>query len=507
MTHQRRLEYEVARDAADHERIERLAHALDGGVARGAVHHELGDHRVVVHRDLAALVDAGVDAHAAFDLRRRTVAHETSHRRQEAAQRILGIDAALDGPALALDLGLRERQLLAGGHADHELDEIEAGDHLGDRMLDLQPRVHLEEVEPAIGAHDEFHRAGRLVVHRLGERHRLLAHRLAGGVVEERRRRLLDHLLVAALDRALALPQVDDVAVRIAQHLDLDVARLLDEFLDEDAIVAEARLGLRLARGEALARLLVVVRHAQALAAAAGGGLDHHRIADVLRDLHRRVDVGDHVGVAGDRAHLGKCRELLGGDLVAHRGDGFVLGADEDDARRLEVAREALVLGKEAVARMHGLRARGLARLDDLVGTQVRLARRRRADAHRFVGHLDVARIAVGLGVDRHGLDAHAARGPDHAAGDLAAVGDEDLGEHARRGSQRDVPVLAPRVLHLLVAQHREAPADPLARLVRHDHVVDVAAAAGDERIGELLAVLGLARGDLGRDRSSPRGR
>jgi hypothetical protein len=31
--------------------------------------------------------------------------------------------------------------------ADHLLDQIEAGDALGDRVLDLQPRVHLEEVE------------------------------------------------------------------------------------------------------------------------------------------------------------------------------------------------------------------------------------------------------------------------------------------------------------------------------------------------------------------------
>jgi hypothetical protein len=59
------------------------------------------------------------------------------------------------------------------------------------------------------------------------------------GGVEERRRRLLDHLLVAALDRALALAEVDDVAVLVGQHLDLDVARLLDELLDEHAVVAE----------------------------------------------------------------------------------------------------------------------------------------------------------------------------------------------------------------------------------------------------------------------------
>jgi hypothetical protein len=35
----------------------------------------------------------------------------------------------------------------------------------------------------------------------------------------------------------------------------------------------------------------------------------------------------------------------------------------------------------------------------------------------------------IGIGIDRHRLDAHT-RGLDHAAGDFAAIGDQDLLEH-----------------------------------------------------------------------------
>ena len=47
------------------------------------------------------------------------------------------------------------------------------------------------------------------------------------------------------LDRAFALPEVKHCAVRVAQHLDFDVARIHDELFDEHSIVAEraARLG------------------------------------------------------------------------------------------------------------------------------------------------------------------------------------------------------------------------------------------------------------------------
>ena len=50
---------------------------------------------------------------------------------------------------------------------------------------------------------------------------------------------------MAALDRALALEQVDDVAVVVGEDLDLDVARPLDQPLDVQRAVAER--GRRLA--------------------------------------------------------------------------------------------------------------------------------------------------------------------------------------------------------------------------------------------------------------------
>ena len=95
-----------------------------------------------------------------------------------------------------------------------------------------------------------------------------------------RRRGFLDQLLVAALGGAVALAQGHDGAVVQAQDLDLDVACGLDEALDEDAVGAEAALGHRLGVLEGLAQFLGVVGHGHADAAAAGGGLDHHRVAD-----------------------------------------------------------------------------------------------------------------------------------------------------------------------------------------------------------------------------------
>ena len=58
------------------------------------------------------------------------------------------------------------------------------------------------------------------------------------------RGRFLEHLLVAALQRAVALAQVDRVALAVAEHLEFDVARVAEVLLEIDGVVAERGLGL-----------------------------------------------------------------------------------------------------------------------------------------------------------------------------------------------------------------------------------------------------------------------
>src|SRR3546814_10923002 len=121
------------------------------------------------------------------------------------------------------------------------------------------------------------------------QRDALLAHRFPHLFGHEGRRRFLDHLLVAALDAAFAFVEIEDVAVLVAEDLDLDMARIEDEFLDEHPVVAEAVQPLALDALEALADVLLVIGEAHALAAAAGAGLHHHRTAAFVRKDRKSV--------------------------------------------------------------------------------------------------------------------------------------------------------------------------------------------------------------------------
>ena len=112
--------------------------------------------------------------------------------------------------------------------------------------------------------------------------------------------------------------------------------------------------------------------------------------------------------------------------------EGLDAGADERDAGGFEGAGEVDVLAQEAVARVHGLGAGVAAGLDDGLDFEVALGGGGGADPHRDVGFAHVPGAGVGVAVDGDRTDAQGAQGPDDAAGDLAAVGDEDGAEHGR---------------------------------------------------------------------------
>src|SRR6185437_12659074 len=207
--------------------------------------------------------------------------------------------------------------------------------------------IHFQEIKALVLAGDELDGAGAVVADRFGERDRLLAHFYARFAVKERTRRFLYDFLIAALDRAFALAQMNDVAVLVAQHLDFHVARIGDELFDEDAVVAEARLRLRAGALKTLAHLGRARGDAHAFAAAAGRRLDHHRVADLFGDLYRLFGVRDHPEMARHRRDLGARRRLLRLDLVAHGGDGFCIGPDEHDAGRRERLGKGGALGEK----------------------------------------------------------------------------------------------------------------------------------------------------------------
>ena len=305
---------------------------------------------------------SGIDTHAVGELQRQ----QRPGRRQKTARGILGVDARLDGMALQRHAILLERQALTRCNPELPFDQIKPGDRLGHRVLDLQPRVHLHEpvaVGPqsvrAVG--DELHRPRADIADRKRCLHRSLAHRRAQCRAHAGGRRLLDHLLMAALQRTVALVEVDRIAVRIGEHLQFDVAWRRDIFLDQHPRVAERTFGFALGGLKRQVEIGVLVDTPHTLAAAAGDRLDQHRITDLVGLLFEKRRLLALAVITGHDRHAGLLHQGLGAVLQAHGADCGRRRPDEHDAGLGASLGEFGVLGKKAVARMDALRA-GLAR-------------------------------------------------------------------------------------------------------------------------------------------------
>ena len=231
--------------------------------------------------------------------------------RLPAAGRIFGVQPDLDRMAACVAGGSGGRRLTVGDH-QLELDQIQAGGEFGDRVLDLQAGVHLEEVEVTLLVGEELDRARADVADRgrgqAGGLEQPVPH--PRNAFDQRRRRLLDDLLVAALDRAFPLADRPHRAVPVGHHLHLDVVaggryRSQNTVGSPNADCASRRAAATWSR-----QFGQFADHAHAASATAGRGLDQHR--QLLGGDAGRVEFVEH-------RYAGGGHHLLGLDLGAHR--------------------------------------------------------------------------------------------------------------------------------------------------------------------------------------------
>ena len=191
-------------------------------------------------RHCVAAVDVRVDADAVATGRMKSF--DRARRRHKGA-RVFGVDAALNRMAFQGDVFLFDRQRRAAGNQQLLSDDIDATDHLGDRMLYLYPGVHLNKVKRVV-LEQEFEGARTPIIHVETRTHACLTDFISQCVVNAWRRRLFDDLLVSALQGAIAIAQVNGIALPVGQYLNLDVTRTLQKFLHVHHGRAESGLSL-----------------------------------------------------------------------------------------------------------------------------------------------------------------------------------------------------------------------------------------------------------------------
>ncbi|MBK7974007.1 MAG: hypothetical protein IPK07_12275 [Deltaproteobacteria bacterium] len=369
--------------------------------------HDLGEHRVELRRDRITLRDAAVDPEPRPG--RHPERRDRTRRHREVARRVLGVEPHLD--RVAAHLGRLPGELQAARDLDLELHQVEPGGELRHRVLHLQACVHLEEAH-AVGGRivEELDAADVLIARRGGDPLGHPAQRTVLLLREHGRRRLLDELLVAALDGAVAGPDRPGVAEGVGDELDLDVARAVHGSLQEHRGIAEGHGRLAAHALERGGQLVGSRDETHPASPAADARLEEEREAEPLRVDPRRVQAVHRGATPGHHRDAAALGEAFGLDLVAEKAHGADGRTDEHEPHARAQLRERHLLGDEPPPNPHRLRARLAERVLERGEVEVaalplpilRIEEARRAEVEALVGLANEARPLIDRRVERH---------------------------------------------------------------------------------------------------------
>ncbi len=327
--------------------------------------------------------------------------------------------------AFELHILLPQPKTLPTGHTDLLLHDVETRDQLGDGVLHLNPGVHLNEIELSVLV-EEFNGASAAIADLLAGLGTPSPDLVAQLLGELGRRGLFEHLLMAALHGAVALAEVDHVAMVIGHDLNFDVPRILEELLHVDLGIVECGGRLRLGGVHSMDEGRLGVHHPHAAPAAAAGRLDDDGVANGPGTTNNLFGVVWQGAFRARHAwHTSGNHGPLGCNLVAHHANDIRRGPNEGESASFHPLGKVGILREKAVAGVDGLCIRDLGRRNDGRNVQVALAGGGRADADRFVGKPDVLGLGVGGGMHHHRLDAELPAGTLDSEGDLPPIGDE----------------------------------------------------------------------------------
>ena len=147
-------ENKIGLHAADAELAQRAVHTARCFFGRGRPGRDFLQHRIVIRCDHSARV-GGTTVQTNAEPVGTAISGDPAVIRDELVFRILGGDAALQRVTvqpdviLARQAGFNITKPMALDHFDLGFDQVHAGDFFGDRVLDLNARIDLDEVERA----------------------------------------------------------------------------------------------------------------------------------------------------------------------------------------------------------------------------------------------------------------------------------------------------------------------------------------------------------------------
>src|SRR5690606_28540490 len=336
---------------------------------------------------------------------------------------VVGIDAALDGMPIYLDVVLINFQRKSLRNMKLLRDEVDARDLLRNRVFDLNTCVHFQKIKSlSLDIDQKLNRTGIAISDMTGKAQRGLMQPGPQGVWQAGCRGFFDQFLVATLYGTVSVAQMND-PVAVSEYLHFYVPPTGDKPVDVDPPVAESRLCFGTGKFKQSGKLLGAVGFFKATAAATANRLDKYRKADGLghgqcffKRFDRTACCHRHTGFLGNASRL---------QLVAHAANLFGGGADENNVVVFAGLCKFSPFRKKPVAGMNRLRTRAAGSFDQGSDLQITFVGTGWSDTDAAVCQLSAQALAVGSRHGQYRLNALLTQTAYYSYRDFSPVGNE----------------------------------------------------------------------------------
>src|SRR5712671_4240499 len=267
-------------DPFNDEHFQRPLHPPHGLRAISALNDQLRNHRIIIGRDYRVRVRRGIHPYAGTT---RSLKRCDASCRGNECIGVLGVNTAFNGMTRELHFADGFFQALPSCYPNLSLNQVHARHQLRHRVLDLNARIHFDKIKRTVLVHQEFHGARIGVPDLLQRAHHFHTQIFAPFGIHAGRWGFLNQFLVAPLNAAFPLAEMNDFAVLVAKHLKFNVTRVLQKSLRVHIRIPKGLLRLAARCLICRKQLILIAHNAHSPATTTSHGFQDQRIADSRR--------------------------------------------------------------------------------------------------------------------------------------------------------------------------------------------------------------------------------
>ena len=301
---------------------------------------------------------------------------------------ILGIDTTFD--RVEFGIIVFSAQSVSSSHFDLLRNQVIINDLFGNRVFNLNSRVHFHKIEIAVFVHQKLNCTCPFIFDKFGGFYSGFPHFFPQFICHKGRRGFFGQFLVTTLNRTVSFWEVTGFSKRVANHLDLDMSWLFNKLFHIHPIVSKRGFGFLSCAIPRFLKIIFWPNCAHSFSSTTSCGFQHHGVSYFFGKFFTLCKVFNQSLRTGNCWHTRSFHCRLGCSLITHFADHIGWCADKLNLVFVTDFGKLGIFRQKPIARVNGVGVCDFSCCNDIWNFEVGFRTWCRAYTNGFVGKLNV---------------------------------------------------------------------------------------------------------------------